>query len=55
MRARPHVPGTSPFYRKDWFWGGVGLVVLTAVILLFSAESWNPATPTTTLGDMRAF
>ena len=51
----PPRPGNVPFYRKDWFWGGVGVLVLTAVILLFSAGSSNPATPSTTLGDMRAF
>ena len=51
----PPRPGHVPFYRKDWFWGGVGVLVLTAVVLLFSAGSSNPPTPTTTLGDMRAF
>ena len=51
----PAAPGHVPFYRKDWFWGAVGVVVLTAAIILFSAESPGPGTPTTTLGDMRAF
>ena len=51
----PAAPGPVPFYRKDWFWGTIGVVVLTAAIILFSAESPGPATPTTTLGDMRAF
>jgi hypothetical protein len=44
-----------PFYRKDWFWGAVGVVILTTAIILVSVASSGADTPTTTLGNMRAF
>jgi hypothetical protein len=50
--AKRHVP----FYRKDWFWAGVGVLVITGAILLSVAlSSQDPLTPSTRLGDMRAF
>jgi hypothetical protein len=45
-----------PFYRKDWFWGAVGVVVLTAaIVLLATTSSSAEQPPPTTLGNMRAF
>lgn len=44
-----------PFYRKDWFWGAVGVVILTTAIILVSVASSGADTPSTTLGNMRAF
>ena len=44
-----------PFYRKSWFWGTVGLVVLTTAIILVSASTSGSSPPTTTLGNMHAF
>jgi hypothetical protein len=49
--ARP-----KPFYRRSWFWGTVGVVLLTgAIIGILSLQPTDPATPSTKLGDMRAF
>ena len=45
----------DPFYRKDWFWGAVGVVILTTAIILVSVASSGADTPSTTLGNMRAF
>jgi len=43
-------------YEERWFWGAVGVVVITAaVVILFAVNSANPTTPSTKLGDMRAF
>jgi hypothetical protein len=44
-----------PFYKKDWFWGTVGLVVLTATIIVLSTATSDTSPPTTTLGNMHAF
>jgi hypothetical protein len=44
-----------PFYRKEWFWGTVGIVVLTTAIILVASASPGPSPPTTTLGNMHAF
>jgi hypothetical protein len=44
-----------PFYRKEWFWGTAGLVVLSTAIILVSSASSGSAPPPTTLGDMHAF
>ncbi len=52
----PAPPPRPPFYRRDWFWGAVGLVALTAAILLIATTaSTDQAPPPTTLGNMRAF
>jgi hypothetical protein len=49
-------PQPTPFYRKHWFWGAVAVVAITAVVIVvFSRGSSGIATPSTTLGDMRAF
>jgi hypothetical protein len=48
-------PQAVPFYHKDWFWGAVGLVVLTTAVILISAATSNTDAPATTLGNMRAF
>jgi hypothetical protein len=45
-----------PFYQKLWFWGAVGVVVVSAVLItIASSGSSGPETPNTTLGDMHAF
>jgi len=44
-----------PFYRKNWFWGTVGLVVLTTAIIVVSTSTSGSSPPTTTLGNMHAF
>ncbi len=52
----PPAPRDEPLYRRDWFWGAVGVLVLTgAIILAVSLSSADPTTPNTKLGDMRAF
>jgi hypothetical protein len=52
----PPAPRREPIYRKDWFWGAVGVLVLTgAIVLSLSLSSADPTTPNTKLGDMRAF
>ncbi|HVY38197.1 MAG TPA: hypothetical protein VHM31_09680 [Polyangia bacterium] len=48
-------PQGKPFYRKDWFWGAVGVVVLTAAIVLVATSGSSSDAPMTTLGNMRAF
>jgi hypothetical protein len=45
----------KPFYRKDWFWGAIGVMVLTAAIVLVATSGSSADAPTTTLGNMRAF
>lgn len=45
-----------PIYRKDWFWGAIGVLVLTgAVLFAVALSNGDPNTPSTKLGDMRAF
>ena len=52
----PPAPRDEPLYRRHWFWGAVGALVLTgAIVLAVSLSSSDPSTPTTKLGDMRAF
>jgi hypothetical protein len=52
----PPPPRPVPFYRRDWFWGAVSVVVLTGIVVLaVSLSNADPVTPTTRLGDMRAF
>lgn len=56
LPAQPNPAGRpTPFYRKDWFWGALGLAVLTTAVILVSVASSGTDTPTTTLGNMRAF
>jgi hypothetical protein len=56
LPAQPNAAGRpTPFYRKDWFWGALGLAVLTTAVILVSIASSGTDTPTTTLGNMRAF
>jgi hypothetical protein len=54
-----NVPPREPrpkVYETRWFWGAVGVVVITtAIVVLFAVSSANPTTPSTKLGDMRAF
>lgn len=52
----PPAPKHTPIYRKPWFWGAVGLVAVTGMILLaVGLAHTDPSTPSTRLGDMRAF
>jgi hypothetical protein len=52
----PPAPKHTPVYRKPWFWGAVGLVAVTGMVLLAVALAHSdPSTPSTRLGDMRAF
>ena len=53
--AQPPSERPVPFYRKNWFWGTVGLVVLTTAIIVVSASISGSSPPTTTLGNMHAF
>jgi hypothetical protein len=54
--APPPAKRHAPFYHTDWFWGGVGVLVITGAILLSVAlSSQDPIKPSTRLGDMRAF
>ena len=49
-------PPPEPFYKKLWFWGAVGVVVLTfTVITIASSDSSGPGVPNTTFGNMHAF
>ena len=52
----PTAQRPAPFYQKLWFWGAVGVVVVSAVLItIASSGSSGPDTPATTLGDMHAF
>ncbi len=53
--AMPPPPPRKPFYRKDWFWGAIGVVVLTVGIVLIATSGSDPQAPSTALGNMRAF
>lgn len=55
LAPSPPPPAGKPFYRKTWFWGAVGVVVLTAAIVLIATSGAGDQAPTTTLGNMRAF
>lgn len=52
----PPAPQPVPIYRKSWFWGAVGVVVVTGIVVsVLVLANDSPSTPNTTLGDMRAF
>jgi hypothetical protein len=52
----PPAPRERPFYRRDWFWGAVAVVVATGIVVLaLTLNNADPVTPNTRLGDMRAF
>ncbi len=52
----PPAPRQVPIYRRHWFWGAVSVLVLTGIVVLaVSLSNADPLTPTTRLGDMRAF
>jgi hypothetical protein len=54
-QGAPPAAQPVPFYRKDWFWGAVGVVVLTTAVILIASATSNTDAPATTLGNMRAF
>lgn len=46
----------APFYRREWFWGTVAVLVVTAVVVtVLTLGTGDPETPKTKLGDMHAF
>lgn len=47
-------PAGKPIYKKWWFWGGIGAVVATGVIIAVVASSDSGGPPDTALGDFRA-
>jgi hypothetical protein len=49
------LPPRPPFYHRNWFWGAVGVVVLTTAIVLIATSTARDEPPSTTLGNMRAF
>ena len=52
----PMTPPPSPeppFYKRHWFWGAIGVVALTAVVIVVASS--GPDQPDTNLGNMRAF
>jgi hypothetical protein len=52
----PPAPRHRRFYEQHWFWGAVGVVFVTGMIVLaLSLNNADPPTPNTRLGDMRAF
>ncbi|HVU50958.1 MAG TPA: hypothetical protein VHL80_09750, partial [Polyangia bacterium] len=52
----PPAPRQVPVYRRNWFWGAIGVALVTGVVVLFlSLSNQDPPTPGTRLGDMRAF
>lgn len=53
-RPSPPPDAPKPFYRKAWFWGAVGVVVVTAAIILIASQS-EGGPPDTHLGNMHAF
>jgi hypothetical protein len=56
--ALPPLPPTEerpPIYKQAWFWAVIGVVSLTGVMIAYGVASQGPATPTTDLGNMRAF
>jgi hypothetical protein len=44
-----------PLYEQPWFWGLVGVVVITAAIVTIGLATQGPARPDTDLGNKRAF
>ena len=44
-----------PVYKRAWFWGAIGVVALTTLIIVVSVSSQGPSTPDTDLGNKRAF
>jgi hypothetical protein len=62
--ADPAAPGATratepterpPFYQRAWFWTVLGVVAVTAVVIAIGVSSQGPETPSTNLGNMRAF
>ncbi len=49
------LPQGKPFYRRDWFWGAIGIIVMTATIVWVATSASSSDAPATTLGDKRAF
>ncbi|HET6284709.1 MAG TPA: hypothetical protein VFH73_27380 [Polyangia bacterium] len=50
--AAPPAERDPPFYKRQWFWGGLFVVGVTTLMIM--AVSGGPGMPTTTLGNMRA-
>ena len=48
-------PRPEPFYRKTWFWAAVGVVLVTATLILVFSRRDPSDPPATTFGNMHAF
>jgi hypothetical protein len=49
-------PRPEPLYQKTWFWAAVGVVFVTATLILFvTLRDKANEPPTTTLGNMNVF
>jgi hypothetical protein len=44
-----------PVYKQTWFWAVAAVVGLTAVMIVYGLSTQGPATPSTDLGNMRAY
>jgi hypothetical protein len=44
-----------PVYKQTWFWAVAAVVALTAGMIVYGLATQGPATPSTDLGNMRAF
>jgi len=44
-----------PIYKQTWFWAVAAVVGLTAIMIAYGLSTQGPATPSTDLGNMRAF
>ena len=42
-------------YKQTWFWAVAAVVGLTAVMIVYGLSTQGPATPSTDLGNMRAY
>jgi hypothetical protein len=56
LSSPPPAQRQRHIYEEHWFWGAIGVLVVTgAVVLALSLANGDPTTPNTRLGDMRAF
>jgi hypothetical protein len=44
-----------PVYKQTWFWAVAAVVALTAGMIVYGLATQGPATPSTDLGNMRAY
>jgi hypothetical protein len=49
-------PREEPLYRQTWFWAAIGVVFVTATVILFvTLRDKANEPPNTTFGNMHAF